>query len=65
MPTASDVRLFAHLAAAWLDGAGTDPLGPFYRGSYLSQMLSSVAEGEISIQQAARMLKDRVQPQES
>jgi hypothetical protein len=71
MPTAADVRVFAHLAAAWLDGAGTIPDivssgAPYelsYRNGYLSQMLSSMAKGQLSIQQASRQLKDRVQPE--
>jgi hypothetical protein len=65
VPTSADVRVFAHHAAAWLDGADADPLGLSYRTGYLSQMLSGMAKGQLSIQQATRMLKDRTQGQES
>jgi hypothetical protein len=67
MPTAADVRVFAKYAAIWLDGGGviTDPHTNemAYRHGYLSGLLNSVAEGTISIQEAGRMLKDRVQPE--
>ena len=55
MPTSSDVRVFAQLAAAWLAVDTTRERN--YRANYLANLLTEIATGATSIQHGSRILK--------